>query len=101
MSPDRGTADRRARGLEVENEPLLAEGTPWHKAFDLVLSARGDVAMCSQGDVIADIVLYLVEEGRVRPKDARWKKASRWTLTVRHGRVVKARYTKALQVAPV
>ena len=89
------------RRMAVENQPLLAEGTPWTKAFDLILSARGDVVMCSQGDVITDIVRHLVETKVIKSSAARWKKGSRWTLTVKDGRVTKARYTKPLEVATV
>jgi phosphohistidine phosphatase SixA len=81
-------------GLQVLDEPLLAEGTHWRKALGLILATTDRCVMCSQGDVIAYLVMgYLVEEkGLIKPTDALWSKASTWELTVKDGDISAAKY---------
>jgi broad specificity phosphatase PhoE len=71
-----------ARGLEVEEEDALAEGTP----FDLVQrllhrAADGHTVLCSHGDVIAAVVSDLHHRGvDLGPAGLVWQKASTWVL---------------------
>ena len=72
-----------ARGLDVEVEDALAEGTP----LDAVrrLFARldgGTVVLCSHGDVIASVVQDLLVRGvdLGGPDALRWQKGATWVL---------------------
>jgi broad specificity phosphatase PhoE len=71
-----------ARGLEVEEDDRLAEGTP----FDLVQRLLHEVAgshavLCSHGDVIGAIVTDLAHRGvDLGPAGPVWAKASTWVL---------------------
>jgi 8-oxo-dGTP diphosphatase len=80
------------RHLPVEVHPALAEGSDWREAWQLMLDAAVPTVMCSQGDVIADIVLHLVDLGLVKHGKARWSKGSTWILDVDSGGVRAARY---------
>jgi len=81
-----------AVSLEVESEPVLAEGGDWHDSLGLALKARVPTVMCSQGDVIGDLVTELVAEGLVHPGEAKAQKGSTWDLTIAGGKVVAAAY---------
>ena len=81
-----------AVSLRVEPEPSLAEGGDWHEVLRLAHDARVPTVMCSQGDVIGDLVLYLVAEGLVEPTEARAQKGSAWDLTISDGRIVSVAY---------
>jgi phosphohistidine phosphatase SixA len=71
-----------ARGLEVEEEDRLAEGT----SFDLIDRLLHEVAdqhvvLCSHGDVIGAIVSELAHRGvDLGPAGPVWAKASTWVL---------------------
>jgi phosphohistidine phosphatase SixA len=71
-----------ARGLEVEHEDLLAEGTP----LDRIQGLLRDVAdvptvLCSHGDVVSSIVTDLAHRGvDLGPNGLVWQKASTWVL---------------------
>jgi broad specificity phosphatase PhoE len=84
-----------AAGLEVEEEPRLAEGYG-RPALDLVrsLSYAGENAvLCSHGDVIPDVLAALAHEDRVDLGPApRVEKASVWVLRGEGGRFSSARY---------
>lgn len=82
----------KARGLEVEDDETLAEGSDWQEALGLVRRALVPTVMCSQGDVIGGLVMHLVGEGLVPSADARWQKGSTWVLDTEAHEVVEARY---------
>jgi 8-oxo-dGTP diphosphatase len=71
-----------ARGLDIEEDDRLAEGTP----FDLVQRllrevADDEVVLCSHGDVIGAIVTDLAQRGvDLGPDGPVWAKASTWVL---------------------
>jgi 8-oxo-dGTP diphosphatase len=71
-----------ARGLEVEEDDRLAEGTP----FDLVRRLLHELAdeqavLCSHGDVIGAIVTDLAHRGvDLGSAGLVWAKASTWVL---------------------
>lgn len=90
----------RARGLEVEVAAVLAEG---HRAASLLplllrVGAAGAV-LCSHGDVIADLVAHLVDQGLIPAGDARFPKASTWLIEMRRGAIAGARYLPPPEVA--
>jgi broad specificity phosphatase PhoE len=80
-------------GLEVGTEDALAEGQR-SEAIKLVRDLAGcEVALCTHGDVIAEVLVALADEDRVdlgsNPKQA---KGSVWALEGRDGRFTAARY---------
>lgn len=80
-----------ALGVTVEPEDDLAEGTPLDRALELIARSPG-AAMCSHGDVIADLVMWLEEHGRLGRNDVAWKKASTWILRLSGGEIRAADY---------
>jgi 8-oxo-dGTP diphosphatase len=84
----------RALGLEVREDPRLAEGSDWREAIALVTGSVGPTVLCSQGDVIGDVVGHLVGLGLVKPSDAHAEKASTWVLEVSDGTLRSARYVR-------
>jgi 8-oxo-dGTP diphosphatase len=85
-----------ALGLKVEEESSLAEGSDWREALGLVGRALVPTVMCSQGDVIGDLVMHLVESGVVDSAEGRWQKGSTWELETEAGAIVSARYLAPL-----
>ena len=81
-----------ARGLEIERDQRLAEGSPWREALALITGVEHPTVMCSQGDIIAGVIDDLVRQAVITPRDARWQKASTWVLSVKDGAVHKAAY---------
>jgi broad specificity phosphatase PhoE len=71
-----------ARGLEVEEEDLLAEGAPLDLVQQLLRRYETeDIVLCSHGDVIGAVVSDLAQRGvDLGPAGARWEKASTWVL---------------------
>jgi 8-oxo-(d)GTP phosphatase len=83
----------RARGLSIEDEARLAEGTPASAVWEL-LGALGDRAgaLCTHGDIIELVLDRLVREGTIAEQDVVLKKGSTWVLDARDGRIVRAHY---------
>lgn len=83
-------------GLEVEAHPALAEGADWHLTLDLIGATAGsNVAACSHGDVIPDLIRGLGMRGtELLSPDGQLasKKASIWELSVEDGEVSVGRY---------
>ncbi|MDA8301641.1 MAG: phosphoglycerate mutase family protein [Actinomycetota bacterium] len=82
-----------ARGLEVELSDDLAEGQR-ASAVKLVRSLAGaDVAVCTHGDVVAEVLMALADEDRLdlgpNPRQA---KGSVWCLEGADGSFSSARY---------
>ena len=83
-----------ALDLPIETTELLAEGADGERAADLLLSlaATGEVACCTHGDVLCDVVDLVAGSGvaldgpRVAPV------ASAWVLTAIDGRFTQARF---------
>ncbi len=82
-------------GLVIEDAPALLEGSPVRGAHDLLDELAGvDVALCSHGDLIPDLVNRLMAEGmQAHGRDA--KKGSTWVLTHNGRRFVRGRYLPA------
>ena len=90
------------RGLEIELSDDLVEGQS-SAAVKLVRALAGmDVAVCTHGDVIAEILVTLADEDRVdlgpNPRQA---KGSVWSLEGAEGEFSSARYSPPLMVEPV
>ena len=81
-----------SRDLEVEPEASLAEGSDWHEALVLAASARVPTVLCSQGDVIGDVVAHLLVRGLIVQEDARAEKGSTWVLEFEEGHLRGASY---------
>jgi 8-oxo-dGTP diphosphatase len=79
-------------GLEPATDDRLAEGAPPQSSASLLLDSGGDVTVwCTHGDVMADLVMRLRDEGIV--DETRWQKGSTWVLEVDPtGTVTAARY---------
>lgn len=92
-----------AHGLEVERVPLLSEtGYPGREAeaVDLLRrqgDAEHDAVVCSQGDVIPDLLLRMAEaDGYPIELPAPNRKGSTWALSIdADGRLVEADYLEA------
>ncbi|MBV8172269.1 MAG: NUDIX hydrolase [Candidatus Eremiobacteraeota bacterium] len=71
----------RERKLSLESAEQLAENTDADDvlAFIKTLGARPAV-LCSHGDVIADLMTSLVNDGLATEGDLRWEKGSTWVL---------------------
>ncbi|MCB1006964.1 MAG: histidine phosphatase family protein [Acidimicrobiales bacterium] len=84
-------------GLVVDDAPALLEGVALGDARALLDEAAGhdgDVALCSHGDLIPDLVRHLVAEGmEAHGRDA--KKGSTWVLEHDGRRFVRGRYLPA------
>jgi 8-oxo-dGTP diphosphatase len=69
-------------GLEVETSGSLREGRG-DRALDLVLDAVGDVAVCTHGDVIEEVLAGLRHVGWPVPSRPPSAKGSVWVLSSR------------------
>jgi 8-oxo-dGTP diphosphatase len=71
-----------ARGLELEEDERLAEGTPFDLVQRLLHEVAGsDTVLCSHGDVIGAIVTDLAHRGvDLGSAGQVWAKASTWVL---------------------
>lgn len=92
-----------ARHLELELTKDLAEGQKISDAVKMVRSLAGtDVAVCTHGDVIAEILVTLADEDRVdlgpNPRQA---KGSIWALEGRDRAFSSARYLPPVVAEPV
>lgn len=69
-----------ARGLDVEIDDALAEGTPLDVADRLLRRLRSDdVLLCSHGDVLGAIITSLRRRGAIHDRPG-WPKGSTWIL---------------------
>lgn len=85
------TASRH--GLEVESTHLLAEGASPIAVVELVESLVGqEVALCSHGDVIPEVIRRLTSRGMVATGEVGYAKGSLWTLDANGSRIVSATY---------
>ena len=82
-------------GLVIEDAVELLEGATVSGARALLDSVRGiEVALCSHGDIIPDLVNLLTAEGmNAHGRDA--KKGSTWVLEPEGKRFVRGRYEPA------
>lgn len=79
--------------VAVEREIALAEGASRRAILALLRSLRGTVALCTHGDVIADLLRQAARDGATLPSRPRLAKGSVWVLDLGgRGRIVRARY---------
>ena len=81
-----------ALGVDVEEEPLLAEGSPPDPlAVQLDRFGEGAV-LCSHGDVLGSLIGYLAASGAPVDPDVPFRKGATWELDLDGSRVVSARF---------
>jgi 8-oxo-dGTP diphosphatase len=81
------------RSIEVEPIHQLAEGASPAAVVDLLEGLAGaEVALCSHGDVIPEVIRRLASRGMVTTGDAGYAKGSLWTLEADGPRIVSASY---------
>jgi 8-oxo-(d)GTP phosphatase len=82
-----------ALALPIEHVDALVEGAPATATLAL-LDELGDAqaALCTHGDVIANVCDMLVARGLVAPEHVELRKASTWLLRTEEGSIVQARY---------
>lgn len=73
-------------GLALESAAELGEGHGAGPCLRLMLEfGPAGVALCSHGDVIAEVVDHFVAVGLIPAAAARFRKGSLWTVEVREG----------------
>jgi phosphohistidine phosphatase SixA len=80
-------------GLEIEKDDRLAEGAGLG-ALDLVREAGEGAALCTHGDICADILGHLARQGVVKG-GLQAEKGSTWVLELEGERIVAAHYLRA------
>lgn len=83
-----------ARGLDVEEDARLHEGTDPRGAYDGLLHALESVSLaaCTHGDLMPEILELAARNGAVLPSQIRWAKGCTWILEHDDGRWRGARY---------
>lgn len=84
-----------ARQLPLATVAALAEGASLAAALTLMSSLDGDAALCSHGDVIGELLEYLVARGVLRPPLPPTAKGGAWLLRREGDAFVDARYLPA------
>ena len=80
-------------GLDVTDQPVLAEGADPSRVLALIETAPCDTVLCSHGDLIPEVVRLLHLRGADLPATRRWQKGSTWVIVHDGERFVQARYT--------
>jgi 8-oxo-(d)GTP phosphatase len=78
--------------LPIQDEPRLVEGTPFREFLELVTTPAPPTAMCTHGDIVINLVDYLLRRRLTDPDQAGSSKASVWELEVEDGAIKAARY---------
>ena len=83
----------RTRGLPLELEDALAEGTGPERAMALLseLATRPTV-LSTHGDVIEHVLSALATDGVIEGGNLKMKKGSTWVLETEQRRIIRARY---------
>ena len=80
-------------GLEIELSPALLEGAPLQQSIALVRSLAAEEAVaCSHGDVIPDVLTWLMGKGMRTGPDRRCQKGSIWVLEADGADFVRGEY---------
>jgi phosphohistidine phosphatase SixA len=81
------------RGLPVETTEDLAEGAGLERVLRLFRELSGmPAALCTHGDVTAELGDFLIERGLIQPDDFRNEKGGAWLLQEKGGELTAARY---------
>jgi broad specificity phosphatase PhoE len=84
------------RGLELKKTPALAEGYGLNGALELVREAKLQQAvLCTHGDVVWELVDYLVERRIVKPSEGGFEKGCTWVVDVEDEAPVRAQFIPA------
>jgi 8-oxo-(d)GTP phosphatase len=78
--------------LPIQDEPRLVEGTPFREFLELVTTPAPPTAMCTHGDIVINLVDYLLRRRLTDPDEAGSSKASVWELEVEDGAIKAAQY---------
>ncbi len=79
--------------LVIHNEPSLQEGSGPESLIAFLDQNRGKpLALCTHGDIIANLIGMLHAEGVDLDGPLDWRKASTWVLDLNKGRVREGRY---------
>jgi 8-oxo-(d)GTP phosphatase len=71
----------KQRGLNVETADLLVEGSDTDDVLEfLTRCAPQPTVACTHGDIVADVLTRLVEQGLAVESELRWEKGSTWVL---------------------
>jgi broad specificity phosphatase PhoE/8-oxo-dGTP pyrophosphatase MutT (NUDIX family) len=82
-----------ATGLEIIEQPELTEGEGGKATRDLLRELAGtNAVLCSHGDVIPEVMEWMVGKGMTLKSQFDCKKGSVWEVEVRGGEFRKARY---------
>lgn len=81
----------RARKLSIKTSPALAEGAGLDAAMEL-MSAHEDGVFCTHGDIVAELLDELVDNGVIDDSEGDIAKGSTWIVSFRSGKPAKARY---------
>jgi len=85
----------RRLGVEVESQPVLAEGADGRDTFALMAALTGtDAVLCSHGDVIPEVIRLLRITGTVIGGERGNAKGSIWTITSDGESLLTAEYAK-------
>lgn len=85
----------RRLGVEVESQPVLAEGADGRRTFALMAALAGtDAVLCSHGDVIPEVIRLLRITGTVIGGQRGNAKGSIWTIISDGESLLTAEYAK-------
>ncbi|GAC1344310.1 MAG: hypothetical protein NVSMB29_17840 [Candidatus Dormibacteria bacterium] len=87
----------RQLGTTVEAVRALGEGRPGARVLALIETLSAATALCTHGDVIAEVLDLLARRGVIQAAAVRAAKASRWELRLEVGTVVAARYREPVR----
>jgi 8-oxo-dGTP diphosphatase len=85
-----------ARRVTVQETPALAEGSGFENTLRFAIDHELDNAvLCTHGDVVWELVEYLVERRIVKPSQQGFDKASTWLVELEAGVAKSAQYIPA------
>ena len=85
-----------SRGMHVNSSAALAEGQGLAGLNQFILEPGLDqVALSTHGDIVWELVEYLVNRRMIRPGEGGYEKGSTWVLQVEESEVVRAQYLPA------
>jgi phosphohistidine phosphatase SixA len=84
------------RKLPVEPVKELEEGAGGESVLRLLQAFRGrNIVLCTHGDVMEELLEWLIAQGLVRRAGANMEKGSTWALEEKDGKVTGAKYLPA------
>ena len=84
------------RKLPIEPRKDLEEGAGGESVIRLVQEARGQsIVLCTHGDVVEELLEWLIERGLIARARASNEKGGTWVLYEEDGRITSAKYLSA------